>query len=144
MRSVTGRTRSYSRLRPVFRARDRPSGEREQFFTNITTRSNSVPRKYSYLNNEGEINGEFGEARVIIRSFRCFFFCLFRFVFFFYSTGRGKCRAQLGYLYVWLLTIADETRMLKQSRGCRWNRKFRGELAFNVSARAHLNGTLDK
>ena len=67
----------------------------------------------------------------------------FRFAFFLFFI-RGKCRAQFGYLYVWLLTIADETRMLKQSRGCRRNRKFRGELAFNVSARAHLNGTLDK
>lgn len=87
MRSVTGRTRSYSRLRPVFRARDRPSGEREQFFTNITTRSDSVPRKYSYLNNEGEINGEFGEARVIIRSFRCFFFLFVSLRFFFLFDG---------------------------------------------------------
>lgn len=136
MRSVTGRTRVCV---PSFEHAIVQAASENNFLQILPP----VPRKYSYLNNEGEINGEFGEARVIIRSFRCFFFCV-SFRFFFYSTGRGKCRAQLGYLYVWLLTIADETRMLKQSRGCRWNRKFRGELAFNVSARAHLNGTLDK
>lgn len=113
----------------------RSSKRREMIFFKI------FELKCSYLNNsfEGEINGKFGESYVIIdESDLCFCFVFFLFFI------RGKCRAQFGYLYVWLLTIADETRMLKQSRGCRRNRKFRGELAFNVSARAHLNGTLDK